>query len=174
MKNSNFSKQNATNKCTKFCRIVNFLLSFLKRKQVLGIPEKHQIALRPAITSLNSKLEGFYTLEGLYDFDAKKLDRFSAFPDFSLSSGVKYATENYNIDWFLGIICAYQILDNIKRYNFQIWDLNKDVNSCRIICMDEQENIVQKHHSDVEYIIFYYHHFRVYLIDKKIILPCEL
>jgi hypothetical protein len=126
------------------------------------------------IKSLNNKLLSFFSLEGLYKTNVSELDRFSAFPDFFLSPGVKHAIDTYCIDWFLGIICAYQTIDKIKGHNFQIWDLYNNVDHQEIVCMDDKENIVHKHPFDASHINFYYHHFRVYLFDNKIILPCEL
>lgn len=115
--------------------------------------------------SLNTELAGF---TGTEEYHA--LSRW--FPGYYFTDGIKYAADNYGLYWFLDIICSYQTKQKIRSESFQLWTLKRTVKDAFIVTLDDGNgNILQK--QNIEFSDFSMDLFKVYLVDKIILLPSE-
>jgi hypothetical protein len=155
----NHSKQGAKCKYKKiYDALIKFLSGFQQKKTVSpGQVEKPQ---QPLTSSLNDELLNFTT--------TVNLEKYS--PDFLISDGIRFATDKYDLSWFLNIICEYQ--ENVPDCEYQAWELTRySGNEFVITCSNDRKRILYKLYWKED---FPREHFKVLVIGSVILLPSEI
>jgi hypothetical protein len=135
--------------------------------------------------SLNNELSGMVFTKTYYRYA-------SVTGDFLISDGIKYIAGKYNLNRFLDIICAYQVLKGMPM--LQVWELDRyiynniilpyvwapdkpwrlscyDNNTFWATCTDINHTLLQKQF--ITHYEFIKSHVKVLLVGNIIMLPSE-
>jgi len=91
---------------------------------------------------------------------------------YSYTDGVKMMAEKYKAYWLIDVVCSHQT-KSIATIPFQIWEIVTDDSFRATVEMKEDSNQPVLIRQKIPYTDFPEGNFKMYLIDKVLLLPSE-
>lgn len=89
-----------------------------------------------------------------------------------ITDGTKHLAENFNCFWLLDLICSYQIVEDFKENDFQVWTLKRQEGNKFIAnCHDGDYNYLIE--QEIPFSDFEGDEVSLWFTDNTILLPSE-
>lgn len=95
------------------------------------------------------------------------------YPNVIVTEGVQYLIENANCEWLVNLVHSYQIIEEVRKEVFQVFDLKCDLENFtgKVICTDGNENCLME--QNIPFTDFPLDKIRLYYTNKTLLLPSE-
>lgn len=121
--------------------------------------------------SEKSKAEMIEELESGLPYFTGTTQYYRLYPNLMLTDGAKFLAETANCYWLMDIIASVQLIPEVKKESFQVYDLKVNEDGLAVVtCGDGNDNEVYRQDVETDFPL---DHQRLYYTNDVVMLPSE-